>query len=82
MAGEGDDGGVPGDRVGLDPVGRLPAVQLRQGQIHDHDVGARRLGLLHGLASVGRGFDPEPGAAEEVGEGVEGIGRVLDQQDQ
>src|ERR1044072_7619574 len=57
MRGERDDRDVPRRLVGLEPSARLPAVELRQRQVHADHVRVKRAGLVERVDAVLGGGD-------------------------
>jgi hypothetical protein len=82
VAGQRDDRDVAGPVVRLELARRLPAVHLRQREVHQDDVGQQRRRLLDGLHPVGGLGDPVAGELQVLGVHLPGVLVVLDDEHQ
>src|SRR5262249_30931309 len=71
VRGDRDDRNMRRGRVCLDPPGGLPAVEDRQSQVHEHDVGLLGGGERDALLAVGGDENREPGPFEAAPEHVD-----------
>ncbi len=78
LGGESNDGGVCHLRVLPDLLGSLPAVQHRQAQIHDDQVGAMFLGTANSFRSILRFDHPVAGVLEQLGINDPAVGIIID----
>src|SRR5216684_382881 len=81
VRGERDHRDRAGLRGGLDPAGRLPAVQARQAHVHQDERGRLRARHRHPLLAVDRDGDLVAAPGEPTGEHVPVHLVVLDEQD-
>src|SRR5438094_955718 len=80
VAGQGDHDGR-GRRRRLQPAGDLVAVEARQADIHQHDLGRLGAREVEPLGAVGGREDLVPVQLEERAERLAGVGVVFDEED-
>jgi len=78
---DGDDGAVPARLLSPQPLGYVVAIQARQADVQEYDIGRMLSGLVHGLqAAVGQ-LNYVPIASQQPGEAPRRVPIVVHDED-